>query len=278
MRRLKACVSPGRQRSREFDSADRQVFPRRPTIPQHDRVGFVSGDAQDHAAPTSPNRLAPAPLAERGCGACGKLYLVPLLDQLQSLREPQPAQARERWLCHGEGLLLRAKLLFIADIIGVRQPPSFATAVHPCGFDGQHPTVFPVQTISIAAWPLVRPPAAMSAPVMCLWSCKSVMKSAWNLLRIPLRPRAILIAGSELPVLGSLFSTPTVSLATLDVGGAALGKNRQKFRNELRHWVFPCRYAANLGKDKLSGRLRSGDGCMALVSWLVDDAIEPRDR
>ena len=30
-----------------------------PTIPQHDCVGFVSGDAQDHAAPTSPNRLAP---------------------------------------------------------------------------------------------------------------------------------------------------------------------------------------------------------------------------
>src|SRR5882757_8074037 len=75
-----------RQRSQKFDSADRQVIPRHPTIPQHDRVGFVSVDAQDHAAPTSPNRLATAPLPKRGCGACGKLYPVPLLDQLQSLR------------------------------------------------------------------------------------------------------------------------------------------------------------------------------------------------
>jgi len=34
-----------------FDSADRHVFRRYSTIPQHDRVGFVVGDALDHAAP-----------------------------------------------------------------------------------------------------------------------------------------------------------------------------------------------------------------------------------
>jgi len=61
-----------------YDSADRNVFPRHPTIPQHDRVGFVGGDALDHAAPTSRRFF------ERGCGACGEPYPVPSLDH-QSL-------------------------------------------------------------------------------------------------------------------------------------------------------------------------------------------------
>jgi hypothetical protein len=66
-----------RNRSLAFlriDSADQHVFPRQPTIPQHDRVGFVGGDALDHAAPTSRR------LFERGCCACGELYRVPSLD------------------------------------------------------------------------------------------------------------------------------------------------------------------------------------------------------
>jgi hypothetical protein len=51
-----------------FDRADRHVFRRHPTIPQHDRVGFVGGDALDHATPSG--QLAWAL-------ACDELYLVP---------------------------------------------------------------------------------------------------------------------------------------------------------------------------------------------------------
>ena len=59
------------------------------------------------------------------------------------------------------------------------------------------------------------------------------------------------------------------ALAGLGVGGAPLGRNLQQFRNGVRHWVFPCR-DGNLGKDKLCGRLCSGDGCMAMfLGWMT---------
>jgi hypothetical protein len=59
-----------------FERADRQAFRRLPTIPKHYCVGFVGGDAQDHAAPISPDRLDPTPAVERGFGVCGELYPV----------------------------------------------------------------------------------------------------------------------------------------------------------------------------------------------------------
>src|SRR5258705_5000572 len=79
----------------EFNAADRQVVLRLPTVPQHDRGGFVGGDALDHAAPIGPDKLVLV-LVERGCGACGELYPVPSLDHLHSYA--QRRTSRIFWL------------------------------------------------------------------------------------------------------------------------------------------------------------------------------------
>ena len=70
----------------EFNAADRHIVRRLATVPQHDRGGFVGGDALDNAAPINPVKLAWAlVVVERGCDARGELYSVPSLDHLQSL-------------------------------------------------------------------------------------------------------------------------------------------------------------------------------------------------
>ena len=92
-----------------FDSADRQVFPRLPTIPQHDRVGFVGGDAQDHAAPTVQS-TCPRAFVERGCDACDELYPVPLLDLQSSVLQTQRRASRISWLGGVAHSLIRCAL------------------------------------------------------------------------------------------------------------------------------------------------------------------------
>ena len=49
----------------------------------------------DHAAPIGPNKLVLV-VVERGCGACGELYPVPLLHHLQSYA--QRRTSRISWL------------------------------------------------------------------------------------------------------------------------------------------------------------------------------------
>ena len=104
-----------------FDSADRHVFRRYSTIPQHDRVGFVVGDALDHAAPIG--QLAWAL-------ACDEFHPVPSIDHLQSYAQRNAAPSRIFWLggvAHSlirwalkirerpeAVLFLRANLLFVA--------------------------------------------------------------------------------------------------------------------------------------------------------------------
>jgi hypothetical protein len=41
-----------------FNAADRQVVWPLPTVPPHDLIGFVGGDALDNAAPIGPVKLA----------------------------------------------------------------------------------------------------------------------------------------------------------------------------------------------------------------------------
>jgi hypothetical protein len=87
---------------------------------------------KDHAAPTRPNRLPPRLLLNAAAARAVSFTLSPLLDHSVS---PYPtAERRGRWLRHGAGLLLRAKLLFIAAIIAgspVAYRRALPAAVHP---------------------------------------------------------------------------------------------------------------------------------------------------
>jgi len=78
----------GLQKSRpwfELNAANWDDIHRLAPIPQHDRVGFVGGDALDHAAPSGPVKHGWAlVVVEHGCGAGGELHPPQSLDHFQS--------------------------------------------------------------------------------------------------------------------------------------------------------------------------------------------------
>ena len=69
----------------ELNAANWDDIHRLAPVPQHDHVGFVGGDALDHAAPSGPVKHAWAlVVVEHGCGAGGELHPVQSLDHFQS--------------------------------------------------------------------------------------------------------------------------------------------------------------------------------------------------
>src|SRR4051794_15674243 len=75
-----------RSSSCRFDAVYRNLVRRFTTVPKHERVDFVVGDALDDAAPVRPVEPAWALIVvERGRDACRELYAIPSLDHLQWL-------------------------------------------------------------------------------------------------------------------------------------------------------------------------------------------------